>query len=50
MEMPPAEIRDSCISALNRQLCTTKVTSKNNSTFYHSLQAEPEKKVIQIEI
>lgn len=48
--MPPAEIRDSCISAPNRQLCTTKVTSRNNSTFYHSLQAEPEEKVIQIEI
>lgn len=44
--MPPAEIRDSCIPAPNTQLCTTKVTSKNNSTLYHSSQAEPEKKVI----
>jgi len=46
MEMPPAEIRDSYIPAPNRQLCTTKTTAKNNSTFYHSLQAEPEIKVI----
>lgn len=43
--MPPAEGRGSCISAPHtHNSAWPKVTSKNNSTFYHSKQTEPGKK------